>query len=118
MEKAVSPPKLRGDLFTNSTIDNIDHNKSSTTAQGLFHGTGISFFQHARHGANRAERIRMTPLDKDHMASERGFGKLTQSYTDVPPVIMSKKNAVPPEVEGPNKPDCSMIPQGMQTEYR
>ena len=34
------------DIFTTATVDNIDHNPSSMTATGSFHGTGISLFQH------------------------------------------------------------------------
>ena len=41
IEKNVCPPTLRKKLFTNATIDNLDHNTSSTTAEDSFHGTGI-----------------------------------------------------------------------------
>ena len=41
----VCPSQLWEDLFTVGAFDNIDHNLSSTTAQGSFHGTGISIFQ-------------------------------------------------------------------------
>ena len=44
-EGVVCPPKLKN-VFTTAAVDNIDHNPSSTTAQGAFHGTGISLFQH------------------------------------------------------------------------
>ncbi|KAG0725677.1 hypothetical protein GWK47_038125 [Chionoecetes opilio] len=41
----VCPVQLRFQLFTVGALDNIDHNPSSTTATGSFHGTGISLFQ-------------------------------------------------------------------------
>ena len=41
----VCPSHLRKNLFTVGALDNIDHNLSFTTAQGSFHGTGISVFQ-------------------------------------------------------------------------
>ena len=41
----VCPSLLRKGLFTVGALDNIDHNPSSTTAKGSFHGTGISLFQ-------------------------------------------------------------------------
>ena len=41
----VCPVSLRSGLFTVGALDNLDHNPSSTTAQGSFHGTGISMFQ-------------------------------------------------------------------------
>ena len=44
-EDVVCPAQLRKGLFTVGALDNIDHNLSSTTAQGSFHGTGISIFQ-------------------------------------------------------------------------
>ena len=46
MEKVVCPPKLRLELFTTAAIDNIDHNPSSTSPKGSFHGTSIAVFQH------------------------------------------------------------------------
>ena len=45
-EGVVCPPKLLKGVFTTAAMDNIDHNPSSVTAQGAFHGTGISLFQH------------------------------------------------------------------------
>ena len=44
-DDVVCPSQLRKNLFTVGTLDNIDHNLTSTTAQGSFHGTGISVFQ-------------------------------------------------------------------------
>ena len=41
----VCPLNLNSGLFTVGALDNIDYNPSSTTAQGSFHGTGISLFQ-------------------------------------------------------------------------
>ena len=45
-EGVVFLPKLLKAVFTTAAVDNIDHNPSSVTAQGAFHGTGISLFQH------------------------------------------------------------------------
>ena len=42
----VCPPKLNIGEFTTSAVDNMDHNPTETSAQGSFHGTGISLFQH------------------------------------------------------------------------
>ena len=44
-ENVVCPPQLRLGLFTVGAVDNLDHNPSSTTVTGSFHGTGISLFQ-------------------------------------------------------------------------
>ncbi len=41
-EGTVYPPSLKKNLFTTAAVDNIDHNPRSTTAEGSFHGMGIS----------------------------------------------------------------------------
>jgi len=46
-EGVVCPPKLKKRVFTTAAVDNIDHNPSSSTAQGAFHGTGISLCKHS-----------------------------------------------------------------------
>ena len=42
----VPDPFYKKELFITSAVDNIDHNPSATTATILFHGIGISVFQH------------------------------------------------------------------------
>ena len=49
-EGVVSPSKLRETLFNAATVDNIDHNPSSTTSQGSFHGTAVSLVQYPSNG--------------------------------------------------------------------
>jgi len=44
-KSVVVPANLQRGLFTVGALDNLDHNPSSTTAKGSFHGTGISLFQ-------------------------------------------------------------------------
>ena len=60
----------------------------------------------------------MTVLYKSHTISKKSLDKLPQSYTDVLPVTLSKTDPVPPKLAGPNKSDCKLVPQAMQTEYR
>ena len=42
----VCPSQLKDNIFTTAAIDNLDHNLTSATSQGSFHGTTISIFQH------------------------------------------------------------------------
>ena len=42
----VCPPSLEQDIFTTAALDNLDQNYGSTTAEGSFHGTGVSLVQH------------------------------------------------------------------------
>ena len=53
IEGVVFPAHLRKGLRTIGTLDNLDHNPSATTAQGSFHGTGISIFQFPNSGNSR-----------------------------------------------------------------
>ena len=46
IDQVVCPPLFKGNVFTTSAVDNIDHNPSATTAKYSFHGTGISLLQH------------------------------------------------------------------------
>ena len=46
-QQVVCPPHLCKNVFTVGAMDNIDHNSSSTTAKGSFHGTAVSLTQHA-----------------------------------------------------------------------
>ena len=56
--KIVCPSTLKSSVFTAAALDNIDHNPSSTTAEGSFHGTEISLFQNAKMKNPGVERHR------------------------------------------------------------
>ncbi len=88
----VCPAQLRIGLFTLSALDNLDHNPSSTTAKGAYHGTGISLFQ-------SPTKLKMgCPQDGISIASLEAKKKcvLPDKYTVVPAVEFKKdKVAVP-----------------------
>ncbi len=67
---AVVPAQLRRGLFTVRALDNLDHNPSSTTAKGSFHGTAISLFQFptSSNFGERQDNIRLPLADtkKNH----------------------------------------------------
>ena len=118
MEKAVCPPKLKKTVLTTAAIDNVDHNPSSTTAEGSFHGTSISLFQHPRYEVSGVERTTLSLSDHNTDILKKRLHPLPQSYTDVPPVTLGKKDPVPPKFAGCNKSDCLLIPEAMKAEYR
>ncbi len=92
------PPMLRKNIFTNPAIDNIDHNPSSTTAEDSFHGTGIFIFQHPRCEASGASGAHHHDSSRRRSQySTRRFDKLPPFYTDVPSVILCKKDPVHPK---------------------
>lgn len=93
-EGVVCPPQLRLGLFTVGAVDNIDHNPSSTTATGSFHGTGISLFQSptkTNMGQPR-EAIKLPAPDTEqcHILPER--------FTTVPAVALKEGSAKVPKL--------------------
>ena len=84
----------KGNVFTTAAIINIDHNPSSRTAQDSFYGTNMSF-QHPRCVASGVEQTPVRIL-QNHCIYERIFDNLTTSYTDMPPVVLGKRDPVPP----------------------
>ena len=97
MEKkgVVCPAQLRKGLFTAGALDNLDHNLSSTTAKGAFHGTGTSLFQSPTmsNQGNAQDVISLQPQ------STKNFS-LPDNYTIVPAVALKKDNVVVPKPPG------------------
>ena len=54
-EGVICPPKLHKGVFTAGAVDTINHDPSSVTAKGSFHGTGISLFRHPTSDAQAKE---------------------------------------------------------------
>ena len=79
----VCPMKLRKSLYTVGAIDNLDHNPSSQTAKGSFHGTGISIFQTVTE-SNQGEFRGMI-----NFTEAAGPIKLPSEYSVVPAVACS-----------------------------
>ena len=90
-EQVVCPPKMRSNVFTTSAIGNIDHNPSSTTAKGSFHGTAISLLQHPSFTGEGVDRS-IAIVGGSREASSKMVGHLPHYYTDVPPVTTNMKN--------------------------
>ena len=62
-ECLVCPRQLQKGVYTIGDLDNLDHNPSSTTAEGSFHGTAISIIQPRATGILGEERY--TTFDDD-----------------------------------------------------
>ena len=81
----VCPLSLQSDLFTVGAIDNLDHDPSSTTAQGSFHGTGISMFQFPKQDSD----VSQPAVQRINLCSTRSASRditLSDTYSSVPPV--------------------------------
>jgi hypothetical protein len=93
-DEVVCPTHMRGDVFTTSAVDNIDHNPSSTTSKESFHGTGISLLQHPVFVGQGIDRSIAIIGDS---AGQKTVGHLPSYYTVVPPVTSSaNKASLPP----------------------
>ena len=104
----VVPANLRKGLFTVGALDNIDHNPSSTTAVGAFHGCGISLFQFPTRtnlGESRLPIV-ISPKANDHY--------LPESYAIVPAVALSSATVSVPKNQ--NVAEC-FLPSCLCEEY-
>lgn len=113
-ERVVCPTNMSNQLFTTAAVDNIDHNPSSTTAKGSFHGTGISLFQHC-HGNLPGENRTVINISND--LPKRKLIPLPEDYCNVPPVQLPKKDLViPAEQKEQLSSNCSLIPCALEQE--
>lgn len=78
-ENVVVPATHRSGEFTTAAVDNIDHIPSSTTADGSFHYTVISLFQHPIPGNEGVERLTI-PIDSTSSKRE-SLKLLPKTYT-------------------------------------
>ena len=77
----VCPPALKGGVFTTAALDNIEHNPWSTTAEGSFHGIGISLFQHPTSENSGQHRH----IEKC-ITSQKNLLQLPANYANISPV--------------------------------
>ena len=91
VDKIVCPTMLRKGIFTVAALDNIDHNPSSTTAKGSFHGTGISLMQFPtkdNEGTSRGISMCLPTLSSQKVS-------LPESFTCVPATYLNQVPSVP-----------------------
>ena len=91
VDKIVCPTMLRKGIFTVAALDNIDHNPSSTTAKGSFHGTGISLMQFPtkdNEGTSRGISMCLPTLSSQKVS-------LPESFTCVPATYLNQVPSIP-----------------------
>ena len=108
----VCPPKLNIGVFTTSTVDNINHDPTATSAQGSFHRTGMSLFQHSDTENHSKEQRRFNFISR----TGKKVTKLAESYTLVPGVAVTKSEVPVPEVCGLQKTGCSLMSKAVAQE--
>ena len=113
-EGIVYPPQLRLGLFTVGAVDNLDHNPTSSTATGSFHGTGISLFQshtEANVGLPR-DAIKITAPETKLCNS------LPESFTTVPAVALQENTTKLPKLASLTQSRPYTIAAGMYEEHQ
>ena len=87
----VCPSNLRKGIFTVGALDNIDHNPSSTTAEGSLHGTGISIMQFPT--KENGGTCREAPYAR--ISNSKQKPTLPDTFTYVPPIQLNDATTVP-----------------------
>ena len=90
VDGVVCPLQMRSGLYTCAEIDNINHNPSSSTAQGSFHGTGISLFQYPTSDFPGISRESLTLGSMENGSTT--IAPLLYSYTNVTPILLKDRN--------------------------
>ena len=93
----VCPPSLVMNIFTTASVDNIDHNPSSTTAKDSFHGTGISIMQHPTEEYRGTPR--QLPVFNEQTKSTKSNPSLPTSYTEVLPAVLKTNDPIVPHIK-------------------
>ena len=85
----VCPRNLKPNIFTTATIDNINHNLTSSTAQNHFHGTSVSVFQHST-DKSHLQIQNSLPMELDDCSSVPR--ELPHFYTEIQPMSKVKSD--------------------------
>ena len=91
----VCPSKLCDGMLTTTTVDNIDHNPSSTSSHDSFHGTAISLVQHPtteNPGTDRATDV----FDPSKSSVSKKFASLPSYYSEGPLLTILSLDIVVP----------------------
>ena len=96
-ENIVCPHDLRKNLYTVGALHNIDHDPSSTSAEGSFHSTSIIIIQCPTLQNHCEERILSFKL-----RCSEGNNKLPDYYTIVPVVSIKQTSSSVPEIDIPD----------------
>ena len=103
-------------VFTTAAVDNSDQNPSSVTAQGAFHGTGISLFQHPSSDAPGEEQ-EVLSIENQPSKTKR-LARLPDSYTAVRPVILPRSEPAVPPLQGSFVRICPGMEEAFSLEYK
>lgn len=79
-------------MFTIAAIDNVDHNPSSTTSEGSFHGTSISLVQIESPDNPGEERTFQVTYKDVEKPGYRSVPLLPENYVFVPDYVLPNKN--------------------------
>ncbi|GFN98472.1 hypothetical protein PoB_002497800 [Plakobranchus ocellatus] len=115
-EGVVCPFILRKNLFTTAAVDNLDHNPSSTTSHGAFHGTGISLFQNRETESDGIIR-HMSEVQPDEHIHSKQIPPLPEAYTTLAHVT-AKQDPTVPLTQITLSSDCELVSTAVEEEKK
>jgi hypothetical protein len=107
----VCPKNMRSGLFTIAAIDNLDHNPSSSTSSGAFHGTTISLFQFPTI-INKGE----TRHTERKIHGSCSTIELPEKYSFVPTILLNQKTVSVSACVTESMKSC--LPENIKTEKK
>lgn len=102
------------ETWNKAAVENIEHNPISKTAQGAFHGTGISLFQHPSADARGDER-EVSNVDN---TNKKRLAQLPAYYTNIQPLIFLKTEPPMPPLLGPFVRNCIEMSPAVVTGFK
>lgn len=100
-EGMVCPVQLIDGVFTAGALDNLDHNPTSQTAEGSFHGTSISVFQFPAENKQETSREPIKIPPQAHIRNP----SLPDSYRIVPAIACNTDTVNVTEAAAMEDPD-------------
>ena len=115
-QNIVCPPKLKKDILTDASVDNIDHNPSARTAKDSFHGTAISFTQHPCENTPGTDRgiVVINPS----VPKQKGILELPAQYTNLEPLTLKVKDYKASVVQSSIKISSELVDAEEESQYQ
>ena len=115
-QNIVCPPKLKKDMLTTASVDNIDHNPSARTAKDLFHGTAISLTQHPCENTPGTDQgiVVINPS----VPKQKEILELSAQYTNLEPLTLKVKDYKAPAVQSSTKSFSELLDAEEESQYQ
>ena len=111
----VCPPQILKGQFVTAAADNIDHNPSSATSTGSFHGTSLSLFQNITTDSTTTDDDdRGFTHSITHSKAQRKVMDLPSSYSDIRPTCLQSSDVFVPIAAGNLTSTCETLSEHLE----